>query len=47
MLGSPLHWVFFLYFTVHAHEDRHGTGVIYQLGEMVDLLAVEIEKINN
>lgn len=33
MQGSPLHWVFFLYFTVHAHEDRHGTGVIYQLGD--------------
>ena len=33
MQGSPLHWVFFLYFTVHAHEDRHGSGVIYQLGD--------------
>ena len=33
MFGSPLHWVYFLYFTVHAHEDRHGTGLIYQMGD--------------
>ena len=33
MFGSPLHWVYFLYFTVHAHEDRHGNGLIYQMGD--------------
>ena len=33
MFGSPLHWVYFLYFTVHAHEDRHGTGLLYQMGD--------------
>ena len=29
-IPTSLHWIYFLYFTVHAHEDRHGTGVLYQ-----------------
>ena len=36
MFGSPLHSIIFLYFTVHAHEDRHGNGVIYQMGGAVE-----------
>ena len=36
MFGSPLHNMFFMYFTVHAHEDRHGTGLMYQIGASYD-----------
>lgn len=36
MFGSPLHNIFYLYFTVHAHEDRHGTGLMYQIGASYD-----------
>ena len=29
-MATSIHWIYFLYFTVHAHDDRHGTGVLYQ-----------------
>ena len=29
-MSTSIHWIYFLYFTVHAHEDRPGTGVLYQ-----------------